>query len=290
MAQPWQGATASDAASACLNQGFQLVEDAPDVPDHGFEGVGASVIRPVPSIPDEYVKGAFDLHFHLRCDKGRAYYCARSEHAIGTERFFGLDDDPVTVGMDLPDNRLSRAVRDEHKLSVLIGVLECTQDCQLAELRVKPLLAELVRLEPFHDGQCVSRCAFDLPSPRSAGLWMQILPAHGISGLDVIREDWERGRFRPLGLGDKRNEDMVECRAEVEQQVTGDDRQQGIVGLGDLDPIGVDRCAFIGFELFGCRVAAAFFDRRDAGIEVTEVMLCPLDLSTPGIGHALPSI
>jgi hypothetical protein len=264
---------------------LEAVEDFLNGSDHGFQGAGTGVICPVPTIPDQYIEGAFRLHLHLRCDGGCSYYCAVSQHAVGAERFLGFDDDAPPVGMDLPHDGVAQAVGNENELAVLIGVLEVAEDRQGTVLRVKPLMSEVVRLRPFDNGHCPFRDMSGFAPERLPGLRMEILPG-GVTLVDFLGEDREGCVSRGLVLGYDGDGHVIERRAQVEHEVAREDRQERVVGLRDLGTIDVERVLLVGLDSFGARVATTFLDRRDSFPEVTEVMLCPVELSTPRWGHA----
>jgi hypothetical protein len=83
---------------------------------------------------------------------------------------------------------------------------------------------------------------------------------------------------------------MVERGPEVEHQIASDDRQERVLRLGDIEAACPKPLFVLGLEPFAHRVTATVLERSDPTLEVTEVMLCPRELFSPGGGHAVDLI
>ena len=257
-------------------------EDDSGVAQHSHqgrsEGDGKHVFRPVePSYLDMYRSGALSIHLHFGVievagRRGVGEYCVVFEKRPGRR---SVNAKSLAVHYPL-DDRILKTRAHRKKLPMLIRIFETAQEPE----RIRFGCAASVRLQRYDECECIIGEPFYGSQQIAAPfvVWVNE-SAIGLLGKDVLMEDGPAGRLS-VPWWHTRDDDMIQCSAEVMYEVTYDHREHWIrrVHHETILPSLV-----LSFWLSDTndlvRIACCIEASHSA--EIYEVLLCPFEFEPP---------
>lgn len=280
-------------ANANLSDGerLQLPEDKSNrAKRHSHEPIELELARrfvtPTISNLDRYRRGSAELHVHFGIrSEGHGNleldFCAVSKKLIWPQPCGTAHDSLTRCGND--DHGLFQARADRNEFTMLISVLQATDDVQDVLVGT---MRQLIRLRTYDECLGLQWKSSDgsqetFPSFRVTN----DVSSLGIPGPQILRGDWEPSILALAARTSSGHDDMIECASQVVYEVAQHDGNHRIRLLNDVESVSLDVVIALwlpdgdGPVRVGASVPLGFTT------DVYHVVLRPLELEPPGVGH-----